>query len=1054
MGKQLSFAVALNLITSGFTKGANQANGALRSIQLQVRNLSMAFAAGAIGIGNFTGQIMTSIKGMAKATQTLKNVTGDSYEYSKALKFVNEQSKRYNQELIGLTGNYARFYAAAKGSNMSLKDTQNVFDALTQSSTYFNLSADETSGVMLAVTQMMSKGKITAEELRGQLGERLPGAIQIMARALNVTTAQLDDMMKKGQLVASEVLPLFGQQLKIETMNFNPNSIEGSINKLRNTISELFATERMQKLMSGIINTITGAFEVIGNNIKNIWSGILAVIAAISANKISNIFSNIQTKVRNQVIEYERLAKRFTEVNDGAGRYKAPDVGNNLGKRIGWLKSNYDRYTVGSNDTVGDVANEIKARNKLKKEIDSLEKAYNRLNKAANSNIEGLVNQETQTNKLAKGWDKVKTSFSSFGTSIKSFIASNWITIVIAALTILISKISQAVNEAKRIKNIPIESFKNINTVEKSYSDGGAGFIQEKAKLDAIKSMYLDINTTIAKRKQLLEILGVPTNKVNSYTSEQLKSEDLINSAINDRLKLIKEEAVLRAKAQEYSRLLSEKERVETDIREIEIKYNGHKEFISKFDSIKLNNLENEKIQLEAAISFKSNDLEKSFKAVEKRRINDELKNNSGSATNDLDTLKKYAKERKELDNQLKNGAVSQQEYEEGVLKLTDSFLKQIGILDKVEGKYKDLFYALMQENLALQDIDIEIKDPEVKVDTDKFQQKLQKETSKDLYIPIRPEARDKTFDYKKSESQQLEEQLQIAQKLKEELQKAVESGLSNYKAELEVVIKGEKDLSKALKLAQVQEDIKAIQDQLNESTFSSIKDIATSVERLNDAFKNVKDTFNDIDASGFEKAMSVINALIQTIDSISSVAKGIESLTELTTKLTLAKEAENTIIATKAATEVAAIGSVTAAKATAAATEAPIVIGQIALAKAATAAFSGQMAAQSAAAYASIPFAGVALAAGQIAAMEAMIIAAGIPKFADGGIVSGATIGMIGEYAGASTNPEVIAPLDKLKSLLKLDSSTGSSEVTFKIKGDELVGVLNNHSRKKSKVK
>lgn len=270
MAKNLSFAVALNLITSGFTKGANKANSALRSIQLQVRNLSMAFAAGAIGIGSFTSQVLQSVKGMSKAQQTLKNVTGDSYTYASSLKFVYDTSKRYNQELVSLTGNYARFFAAAKGSNINLKDTQNIFDALTQSSSYFNLSADETSGVMLAVTQMMSKGKVTAEELRGQLGERLPGAIGIMARALNVSTAQLDELMKKGKLAAAEVLPLFGQQLKIETMNFNPNSIEGSINKLRNTITDLFATERMQKIMADIINSITSAFEVVANNIKTI----------------------------------------------------------------------------------------------------------------------------------------------------------------------------------------------------------------------------------------------------------------------------------------------------------------------------------------------------------------------------------------------------------------------------------------------------------------------------------------------------------------------------------------------------------------------------------------------------------------------------------------------------------------------------------------------------------------------------------------------------------------------------------------------------------------
>lgn len=643
-------------------------------------------------------------------------------------------------------------------------------------------------------------------------------------------------------------------------------------------------------------------------------------------------------------------------------------------------------------------------------------------------------------------------------------------------MTFLVTKIVQAIKEAKRLKDIPLESQRNIDTVEKSYSEGGAGYVQEKAKLEAIRDMYLDINTTIAKRKQLLEMLGVPTNKVNGYSEEQLKSEDLINEAINERLKLIKEEAVLRAKAQEYTRILARKEELQTEIAKAS---SGLTKFDIVFSVVSPNNPFSDKLKeikafkdeidaLDNVLNTKGKEFENAFRILEERSLKSSFNNNDSKG--DIELLEKYAKERKELDNQLKNGAINQQEYYEGVEKLTDSFLKQIGVLDTIEGKYKELFYDLMEENLKLKDVKIEIEEPEIKVDN--ISEKLQKELSKDLYVPIRPEARDKTFDYKKTETQQLEEQLQIAQKLKEELKKAVESGLINYKAELEIIIKGEKDLSKALKLAQVQEDIKAIQNELYDSAFSSIKDLASSVERLNDAFKNVKETFEDIDASEFEKIMSVINALIQTIDSILSVAKGIQTVIELTTKLNLAKEAEATVLAAKGATEVevitavataktaaataevAAIGTITAAKAGAAATEAPIILAQMALAKTATGVYSGLMAAESTAAYASIPFAGAALAAGQIAAMEAMIIAASIPKFADGGIVSGATIGMIGEYAGASTNPEVIAPLDKLKSLLKLDSSTGSSEVTFKIKGDTLVGVLNNYDKKKSKVR
>ena len=35
------------------------------------------------------------------------------------------------------------------------------------------------------------------------------------------------------------------------------------------------------------------------------------------------------------------------------------------------------------------------------------------------------------------------------------------------------------------------------------------------------------------------------------------------------------------------------------------------------------------------------------------------------------------------------------------------------------------------------------------------------------------------------------------------------------------------------------------------------------------------------------------------------------------------------------------------------------------------------------------------------------------------GGIVSSPTLGLMGEYPGARSNPEVIAPLDKLKNMI-----------------------------------
>ena len=66
----------------------------------------------------------------------------------------------------------------------------------------------------------------------------------------------------------------------------------------------------------------------------------------------------------------------------------------------------------------------------------------------------------------------------------------------------------------------------------------------------------------------------------------------------------------------------------------------------------------------------------------------------------------------------------------------------------------------------------------------------------------------------------------------------------------------------------------------------------------------------------------------------------------------------------------------------------------------------------------------------------------ASIPKFAEGGIVSGPTMGLMGEYAGATNNPEVISPLSKLKSMLGDSIGGDMSKVEFvgKVKGQDLI--------------
>jgi len=75
------------------------------------------------------------------------------------------------------------------------------------------------------------------------------------------------------------------------------------------------------------------------------------------------------------------------------------------------------------------------------------------------------------------------------------------------------------------------------------------------------------------------------------------------------------------------------------------------------------------------------------------------------------------------------------------------------------------------------------------------------------------------------------------------------------------------------------------------------------------------------------------------------------------------------------------------------------------------------------------------------------------IPKFADGGIVSGPTMAMVGEYSGAKRNPEVIAPLDRLQSMIGGGGGNVNVSGEFVVRGQDLVLALQNANQFKNRI-
>lgn len=149
-----------------------------------------------------------------EAAQSRLNVVFDSDASASAqeMDFLRRNANRLGIDLGVLADQYTKFSVATKGTNLEGARTRRIFIAVAEAARVNRATNEELRGTFVALQQMVSKGTISMEELRQQLGDRLPGAAQIMASALGVTTAELFRMVEAGE-VTSDVLLAFSDEL-------------------------------------------------------------------------------------------------------------------------------------------------------------------------------------------------------------------------------------------------------------------------------------------------------------------------------------------------------------------------------------------------------------------------------------------------------------------------------------------------------------------------------------------------------------------------------------------------------------------------------------------------------------------------------------------------------------------------------------------------------------------------------------------------------------------------------------------------------------------------
>ena len=268
------------------------------------------FVAGAIGKAFVDSN--RQLEGMQLG---LELITGSAEAAAAEMAFVRDEAQRLGIDVLPATKAFLDLSAAAKGTALEGEGTREIFSAIAQAMGRLGKSAYDTEGALQAVQQMISKGKVSAEELRGQLGERLPGAFQAAARAMGVTTAELDKMLQNGELIAEDLLPKLAAELnKTFDAGGRVESFSASWARFKNTLVE---AANSANEATGIMDGLAGSLDFLGKVVQFVSVGFTTVVEYIKATTaaLGDFFDFISGDQK-----FTEFKKNASDAFDQAGR--------------------------------------------------------------------------------------------------------------------------------------------------------------------------------------------------------------------------------------------------------------------------------------------------------------------------------------------------------------------------------------------------------------------------------------------------------------------------------------------------------------------------------------------------------------------------------------------------------------------------------------------------------------------------------------------------------------------------------------------------------------
>ena len=551
-----------------YNRAVIKADASIKRFQRNVANYSSAFGKAQLALRTFAGvfgvlsaasiarDIFTLVKEVDSLEKSLLKVTETQELFNRAQSFTKNLAQEAGVEINGLRKSYVKFLASAKTTNLTLAETEDIFRQTAKAGAVLGLSNDDINGSFRALEQILSKGKVQAEEIRGQLGERLPGAFQILAKSMGLTTQQLSKQLELGNVISEEVLPNFARELE-KTFGLDKvskvDTLIAAQNRLQNSFTEYISAS--EDAVGGSQKLIK-ILEFLADNLGVIINTIITVVKWFGIYKGVVLLARLQTALMNrQLLLTEKAAlssaKGVSKASFAFSRFNKVLKANILGitvLAIGGLIWVYNRLSKSIVDTAKELnesskefTTQHKETQKVNDELNTMVSRYDELKGKTNLNAKEQKELNTIIETIGKTVPDAVTEIDKYGKAleintgkVKEFTERNKEASLQLANTLIADQSKVLKTLERDLSNYDRALGKNATGINKTnglYIEG-IGTVEKLNNKFTLRNKVLRTNTALTtdQNQKLLEYVNGIESSIVSTKNSIKANQDVINS--------------------------------------------------------------------------------------------------------------------------------------------------------------------------------------------------------------------------------------------------------------------------------------------------------------------------------------------------------------------------------------------------------------------------------------------------------------------------------------------------------------------------------------------